>query len=124
MIRLPHPIFVLGYVVTLSAVVVLSLIPAPDLGAPKGSDKAAHLIAYGAIAFCAGLGFATWKTRVLAGLAAVLVGAALEFAQAMWFDRNGSLWDAVANTMGVSLGLVGAGVMLAIAARIVGSRKI
>jgi len=123
MIRLPHPIFVLGYVVMLSAVVFLSLIPAPGLGAPEGSDKAAHLIAYGAVAFSAGLGFATWKTRSVAGLASVLVGVALELAQAAWFDRNGSVWDAVANTLGVSLGLAGAGLVLMLAARFIGTRN-
>lgn len=123
MIRLPHRIFVLGYVVMLSAVVFLSLVPAPDLGAPEGSDKAAHLIAYGAVAFSAGLGFETWKTRRMAGLGAVLVGVVLEFAQATWFDRNGSAWDAVANTLGVSLGLAGAWLVLVLAARLIGARN-
>lgn len=123
MIRLPHPVFVLGYVLTLLAVIVLSVIPAPDVGAPEGSDKAVHLIAYGAIAFCAGLGFTTWNNRCLAGLFAVLVGIILEFAQATWFDRNGSVWDAVANTLGVSLGLLGAGLVLLLAVRILGTGR-
>lgn len=118
MIRLPHPIFVLGYALTISAVSVLSLIPSPEVATPDGSDKAAHLIAYGAVAFCAGLGFKSWKPRLLAGLAAFGLGVFLEFAQATWFARNGSVWDAVANALGVSLGLAGAALILMLFARI------
>ena len=60
MILPPHPIFVLGYATSLFTVVVLSLIPSPEIPGPEGSDKALHLIAYGTIAFCGGLGFPAW----------------------------------------------------------------
>ena len=80
MIRLPHPFFALAYLGILLAVIELSLIPAPDIGGPEGSDKALHLIAYGVIACCGGLGFRSWDTRILAATIAVGVGVFLEFA--------------------------------------------
>jgi len=110
--RLPHPIFVLGYVLAMSAVVALSLMPSPDLPGPEGADKAAHLIAYGAITLCGGLGFRSWDTRILAASTAIGLGIFLEFAQAAWFARQGSVWDAAANGLGAILGLIAAAVVL------------
>lgn len=110
--RLPHPLFALGYGLTMLAVVVLSVMPSPDIPGPEGSDKAAHLIAYATISFLAGLGFRSWDTRILAASSAVGIGIFLEFAQAAWFARNGSLWDAVSNGIGAGLGLVAAAVVM------------
>ena len=74
MIGLPHRVFVLGYVAAILLVTVLSLIPQPQLDAPEGTDKALHLLAYGVIAGCAGLGFANWKRRIFAGTTAIGIG--------------------------------------------------
>lgn len=112
MIRLPHPLFTLGYGLTMLVVIVLSLMPSPELPGPEGADKAAHLIAYGAIAVCGGLGFRNWDLRILSGSAAIGLGILLEFAQAAWFARNGSAWDAAANAAGVVLGLSAAALIL------------
>jgi VanZ family protein len=112
MIRLPHPFFALAYLGILLAVIELSLIPAPDIGGPEGSDKALHLIAYGVIACCGGLGFRSWDTRILAATIAVGVGVFLEFAQATWFGRTGSVWDAISNMVCAALGLVAAAIIL------------
>jgi VanZ family protein len=112
MIRVPHPLFILGYVLTMAIVIVLSLMPAPTLPGPEGSDKAAHLLAYGAIAFCGGLGFRSWELRILSGSSALGLGVLLEIAQAAWFDRNGSVWDAASNSMGGVLGLLAAALIL------------
>ncbi|MBO6781816.1 MAG: VanZ family protein [Alphaproteobacteria bacterium] len=114
---LPHPLFILAYAGALLAVVALSLIPPPEMSGPEGSDKVAHLIAYGVIAFCGGIGFRTTDARAMAASGAVAVGILLEFAQATWFDRNGSVWDAVANGAGAALGLGGAMVLLRILER-------
>ncbi|MBT5571224.1 MAG: hypothetical protein HOJ90_08410 [Alphaproteobacteria bacterium] len=121
MIRLPHPVFTFAYVAAMLVVIVLSLIPSPDIPGPEGSDKAAHLIAYGAIAFCGGLGFQTWPSRLKSAAFAIALGVFLEFAQAAWFERNGSAWDAVANSLGAALGLVGAALILSLAVKL--SRK-
>ena len=117
MILPPHPIFVLGYATSLFAVVVLSLIPSPEIPGPEGSDKALHLIAYGTIAFCGGLGFSSLDTRIMAASSAFGVGIMLEFLQATWFERQGSIWDTVANGAGVCLGLACAGAVIVLAAR-------
>lgn len=117
MILPPHPLFVLGYVGCLAAVVVLSLIPSPNIPGPEGSDKALHLLAYGAIAFCGGLGFRTLDTRVLSASAAFGTGIVLEFLQVAWFGRQGSIWDATANGAGVCLGLAAAYVVLVLLER-------
>jgi len=60
----------------------LSLIPQPKLKAPEGSVKTLHLLAYGAIATCAGLGLANWNRRYVAGFAAIRIGIFLKIAQA------------------------------------------
>jgi VanZ family protein len=111
-IRLPHGVFVLGYFAAILLVIVLSLIPQPQMDAPEGTDKALHLLAYCVIAGCGGLGFASWYRRVLAGIAAIGIGVFLEIAQASWAGRNGSLADAISNTAGVVLGLIAAYLIL------------
>ncbi len=107
-----QPVFALAYLSCLMLVAVLSLIPQPEIDAPEGSDKALHLIAYGVIAVCAGLGFTSWNRRFLAGAAAIGIGILLEIAQATWAGRNGSVADALANTVGVALGLLVAFLLL------------
>lgn len=114
MIRLPHRVFVLGYLASILLVIVLSLIPQPQLDAPEGADKALHLLAYGVIAGCGGLGFASWYRRVFAGLAAIGIGVFLEVAQGAWAGRNASVADALSNTAGVILGLGAAYLILKI----------
>lgn len=118
MIGLPHRVFILGYVAAMLAVTVLSLIPQPQLDAPEGTDKALHLLAYGVIAGCGGLGFASWNRRILAGTTAIGIGIFLEIAQAAWAGRNGSVADALSNTAGVVLGLIGAYIVLKLWARL------
>ena len=112
MIRLPHRLFILAYVAAILAVTVLSLIPQPQFDAPEGTDKALHLLAYGVIAGCGGLGFASWDRRILAGTTAIGIGIFLEVAQGAWAGRNGSVADALSNMAGVALGLIAAYVVL------------
>ena len=97
MIGLPHRIFVLGYVGSILLVSVLSLIPQPQLDAPEGTDKALHLLAYAVIAGCGGLGFASWRRRFLAGIAAIGIGVFLEIAQGAWARRNASVADPISS---------------------------
>ena len=118
MINLPHRLFILAYVAALLLVIVLSLIPQPQLDAPEGTDKALHLLAYAVIAGCAGLGFAGWKSRIFAGAAAIVIGIFLEFAQGAWAGRNASVADAVSNMAGVVLGLIAAWIVLKVWERV------
>ncbi|MEP4380598.1 MAG: hypothetical protein ABJ215_07015 [Alphaproteobacteria bacterium] len=112
MIALPHRVFILGYVIALTAVTILSLIPQPELDVPEGTDKALHLLAYGVIAGCGGLGFSNWDIRIISGTTAIGVGILLEFAQGSWVGRNASVGDALSNSAGVFLGLAVAYVVL------------
>lgn len=112
MINLPHRLFILAYLAAMLLVTVLSLIPQPQLDAPEGTDKALHLLAYGVIAGCAGLGFASWDRSIVASTTAIGLGIFLEIAQDAWAGRNGSVADALSNTAGVILGLIAAYLVL------------
>ena len=90
-----------------AVVVVVSLIPAPDLGSlPPGTDKLEHFLAYAALAAGAVQLYARWPSLLGAGLALVLMGVGLEHAQGMLSEtRMTDRWDAFANTLGVIAGL-------------------
>lgn len=88
-------------------VITLSLAPPaplPDL--PSGSDKVEHALAYfllsaGAVQIFAGRG-----VHVMVAIALVMLGIGLEFAQgAFTTDRMQDPWDALANALGVVIGL-------------------
>ncbi|WP_457005113.1 VanZ family protein [Luteimonas sp. A501] len=90
----------------IAAVVVFSLMPAPDLPDAPGSDKLHHFIAYFALAASAVQLFARWPALLGAGLGLVLLGIGLEHGQgALTGTRMADRWDALANTLGVIAGL-------------------
>lgn len=93
--------------VAIAVVVVVSLVPAPDLpDLPPGSDKWEHFLAYAALAAAAVQLFARWPALLGAGLGLVLMGIGLEYAQgALTETRMMDRWDALANTLGVIAGL-------------------
>ena len=90
------------------AVVVLSLVPPPPMGdLPKHGDKLEHLLAYGVLAAAAVQVWRAGRPLLLAGLGLVLMGVLLEFAQgALTTTRQADPFDALANTLGVGLGLL------------------
>lgn len=90
-----------------AAVVVLSLTPPPDLGAlPRHIDKAEHFLAYAALAAGAVQLYPRWRSLFSVGIALVLMGIGLEYAQgALTADRMMDRADALANTLGVIAGL-------------------
>jgi VanZ family protein len=86
--------------------IALSLAPPIELGAPRESDKLGHLLAYATLSAWAAMLFRTRRARLGAALALVALGVALEFAQAhLTEQRMGDPRDAIANTLGVLLGL-------------------
>lgn len=96
-------VWALGWVLC----VVLSLIHPPDLGVdvPDG-DKIGHLLAYGMLAAWAAWLFATPAAQWRAALALIALGIAMEFAQGELTSYRSMDWkDAVADAMGVALGL-------------------
>lgn len=90
----------------IALVVVLSLIPAPQVEVPPGSDKLEHLVGYGILAAFAVQLYARWPSLLGAGLGLVLLGIGLEYAQGALTDtRMADRADALANTLGVIAGL-------------------
>ena len=67
-------------------------------------DKLHHLFGFFALAFSCRLAFLRIKLHWIA-LGCVLAGVAIEYAQALIPLRTASLYDALANTLGVALGL-------------------
>ena len=90
----------------IAAVVVFSIMPAPDLPDAPGSDKLHHFLAYFALAASAVQLFARWPALLGAGLGLVLLGIGLEHAQgSLTGTRFADRWDALANPLGVIAGL-------------------
>ena len=86
--------------------VVLSLMPGPPMPDFEGSDKVGHFLAYFLLAAGAVQLFARWSSLLGAGIALVLLGIGLEYAQGAFTDyRTLDMRDALANTLGVIAGL-------------------
>jgi len=87
-------------------VVVVSLVPAPPMDVPRGSDKLVHLLGYGALAASAVQLFAARSALARAGVGLVALGVLLECAQsALTRTRMFDPHDMLANATGVLLGL-------------------
>lgn len=90
----------------LLAVIVVCLVPPPPLQLPQHSDKLEHLLAYAILAAGAVQLFPRGRGLWMAGGGLVLMGVLLEFAQgALTSTRMADPADALANTVGVVLGL-------------------
>jgi hypothetical protein len=94
--------FALAYLVLL-AYGAVSLIPAPDMG---GSDKVAHFVAYAVLSAWFSLLVERRKSLWLILFGLVGYGLLLEFLQSLTSYRQGDMADAVANSLGVIVGLV------------------
>jgi VanZ family protein len=96
-------IWILGWCLAIT----LSLVRPPPIGLDvPDSDKLGHLLAYATLSAWAVMLFATRRGWVLAALALVALGIGMEFAQGALTDyRLRDPRDAVANTLGVLLGL-------------------
>ena len=87
-------------------VVVLSLVPPPQVELPKHGDKVEHLLAYAVLAAAAVQVFRPGLALLLAGAGLALAGVLLELAQgALTTYRQADPADALANSLGVLLGL-------------------
>jgi hypothetical protein len=91
----------------IAMLVVVSLLPAPELPQPPGSDKLHHFITYALLATWAVQLYARWPSLLGSGLGLVLLGIGLEHAQGALTDtRVSDSRDALANTLGVIAGLM------------------
>ncbi|GAB2651078.1 VanZ family protein [Arenimonas aestuarii] len=95
-------LWVLGWVLC----IVLSLMPAVDLPGPAHSDKLGHFLAYFVLSAWAVWTFRARRAHLLAAVALVALGIAMEIAQAtLTRVRLGDVRDVLANTLGVAAGL-------------------
>lgn len=95
------------WVAAIAGVVVLSLVPPPDLGKlPEHSDKLEHVLAYAVLAAGAEQLYARRLALFSACVCLALMGIALEHAQgALTTTRMMDARDAWANGIGVMIGL-------------------
>ncbi|WP_374012512.1 VanZ family protein [Pseudoxanthomonas koreensis] len=107
---LRRPLLWLGlWLLAVALVVVLSLVPPPQMPMPQHGDKVEHLLAYAVLAAGLVQVLVPGRTLVLAGAGLVLLGVALEWMQGSFTaTRQPDIADAVANTVGVILGLLSA----------------
>ena len=102
---IPRPLRIAAFVLAVAVILYLSLAPTEDVpGDELVWDKAAHAIAY-TILVIVGLLFSTHR-RWAVVLAVWAIGIGIEVAQAaMPFGRQGDPRDALANTIGIALGV-------------------
>lgn len=100
------PIFKILTALALLVVLVMSLRPSVNIGAPANFDKIMHLIAYAGLAGLARIGWPKlWGGTLFLILAAFGIG--IEISQhLMALGRTGSIGDVVANLLGTALPLI------------------
>lgn len=104
---LRHPRFWLGvWLAAVLTVIVVCLIPPPPLALPQGSDKVEHFLAYFLLGSSAVQLFQRGRALLWIAVGLVLMGVGIEFAQgALTETRMADPADALANTVGVVVGL-------------------
>ena len=104
---LRHPRFWLGvWLAAVLTVIVVCLIPPPPLALPQGSDKVEHFLAYFLLGGSAVQVFQRGRALLWVAAGLVLMGVGIEIAQgALTETRMADPADALANTIGVVVGL-------------------
>lgn len=94
------------WVLAVLLVVVVCLIPPPPIPLPENSDKGEHFLAYFILAGSAVQLFRRGRPLLWVGVGLVLMGIGIEFAQgALTTNRTADPMDAIANTIGVLVGM-------------------
>lgn len=97
----------LGLVGYLGLICWLSLIPGPELPIDPGRfDKLWHAAGYAIAAFALVPLWRCWWPLLLGGLALAAMGLGIEVLQGLGGQRSFDWWDALANTLGVGVGLL------------------
>jgi len=94
------------WLLALVVVCVICLVPLDGLPPlPENSDKVEHLLTYFALAAGAVQLFGGRRALLVAALGLMLLGIGIEFAQGMTAYRSADPMDALANSIGVMLGM-------------------
>ena len=94
------------WITAIVALIVVCLIPLDSLPPlPDNSDKVEHLFGYFVLSAAAVQLFGTRRSLLLAGLGLVGLGIGIEIAQGFTAYRSSDPADALANTVGVLLGM-------------------
>lgn len=89
-----------------AVLVVVCLLPSPDLPKLKVSDKVEHALAFALLAGSAVQLFERWRALLLIGAALLALGIGIEFAQALFTTtRAMEAADVVADATGIVAGL-------------------
>ena len=86
-----------------SSIVVLSLLPPPDVQQIAGSDKLIHFIAYGVLTVFALYRRQSWVGAMVVVAGILMLGGLIELVQP-WFQRTSELPDFGADLAGVGFG--------------------
>jgi len=100
----PRPLRLAVFIAACATIVWLSLAPTTALPSVNMWDKLEHAVAYCVLALLGAWSFRAGSWRLAFGLLALGVG--VEIAQSvMGLGRQGDLLDAIANSLGIALGL-------------------
>lgn len=89
-----------------TVLVVVCLLPSPDLPNLHVSDKIEHALAYALLAGSAVQLFQRWRALLLVALGLLVLGIGIEFAQALFTTtRAMEAADVVADSIGIVVGL-------------------
>lgn len=98
------------WIAAIVIVIALSLVPPPPMPMepPRDFDKLLHFAAYFSLAFAAIQLFARRRVLVCVAVGLVVLGMLMEWAQGALVPeiRSADPWDALANTVGVLVGMV------------------
>jgi VanZ family protein len=94
------------WIAAIAALIVVCLIPLDSLPPlPENSDKVEHLLGYFLLAAAAVQLFGSCRSLSLAAMGLIALGIGIEFAQGYTAYRSSDPADALANTLGVLLGM-------------------
>ncbi|KAF1712122.1 hypothetical protein CSC70_00900 [Pseudoxanthomonas kalamensis DSM 18571] len=96
------------WLLAVATVIWVCLAPRPPLEVPlpENGDKLEHLLAYFVLMAGAVQLFATRRALLWVAVGLFLLGIGIEWAQGAWTStRSADVWDAVADTLGIGLGL-------------------
>ncbi len=97
----------IGFWCGVGIITVTSVLPADALPQVNLWDKLLHALSYGGVAALGGAGFGETRTRHFIALGLIALGVVLEVAQIHVPGRTGEFGDAMANAIGVVIGVAG-----------------